>query len=579
MAVAPQPSRRDRLSYVRDRLAGILRPRVSVSEPPAGAVASELDVAVPMRDGVVLRVNVYRPPGDEPVPAIMSAHPYGKDVLPRRGRRGRWRFSPQYRAFRQPQPVAFSSLTGWEAPDPAWWVARGYAVVNCDLRGCGTSDGTGDLLTAKEGEDYHDLIEWAAVQPWCTGKVGLLGVSYLAISQYEAAATRPPHLAAICPWEGFSDPYRDLMRPGGVREDGFVRVWSRGVRKWRLTSDVRAGQVAHELCDEWWQARTPTVERIEAPMLVCASFSDHNLHSHGSFRAFEQAGSRQKWLYTHRGGKWATFYSADALAAQRRFFDHFLKGEDNGQAEQSPVRLEVRSDRDTVVEVRQEQEWPLRATDWTELRLSADGRLIVGGAEPAGASEPGAHERDGHLAEGAVRFETDSGVAIFRRAFAERTELSGPMALRLHVSIEGGDDADLHVRVHKVRDGRAVPFEGSYGYGLDGVTTGWLRISQRELDVERSRPFEPVHTHARRLPLAPGEIAPVEIALMPSATLFEAGDELVLEVHGRWPKPRNPITGQFPAWYERRPAVRCALHCGGERDARLLVPVIRRASG
>jgi uncharacterized protein len=559
VARGPQPSRRDRRTYVLDRLAGIARPRVTVAEPPPGAVVREVDVEVAMRDEVILRVNVHRPPGDEPVPAIMSAHPYGKDALPRRGRRGRWRVSPQYRGFRQPQPVAFSSLTGWEAPDPAWWVARGYAVVNCDLRGCGTSDGTGDLLTVQEGEDYHDLIEWAAAQPWCTGKVGLLGVSYLAISQYGAAATRPPHLAAICPWEGFSDPYRDLMRPGGTREDGFVRVWSRGMRKWRLAGDVRAGQVAHELLDEWWQARTPALERIEAPMLVCASFSDHNLHSHGSFRAFERVGSSQKWLYTHRGGKWATFYSEEALTVQLRFFDRFLRDERNGLDDEPRVRLEVRSDRDTVAEVRAEPEWPLRGTRWTELSLSADGRLVADA---------------GDATAGAIGFDTRSGCATFAWTFSERTELSGPMALRLHVSLADGGDADLHVRVQKLRDGHAIPFEGSYGFGLDGVTTGWLRLSQRELDAERSRPFEPVHAHLRRLPLTAGEVAAVEMALMPSATLFEPGEQLMLEVHGRWPKPRNPLTGQFPAWYERRPRARCTLHCGGDHDARLLVPRI-----
>jgi len=564
VARGPQPSRRDRLTYVLDRLAGIVRPRVTVAESPPGAVLREVDVEVPMRDGVVLRVNLHRPPGDEPLPAIMSAHPYGKDALPRRTRRGRWRVSPQYRGFRQPRPVAFSPLTGWEAPDPAWWVARGYAVVNCDLRGCGTSDGTGDLLTTQEGEDYHDLIEWAAAQPWCTGKVGLLGVSYLAISQYEAAATRPPHLAAICPWEGFSDPYRDLMRPGGTREDGFIRVWSRGMRKWRLAGDVRAGQVAHELCDDWWRERTPRLERIEAPMLVCASFSDHNLHSHGSFRAFEQVGSSQKWLYTHRGGKWATFYSEDALAAQLRFFDRFLEGAENGLDDEPPVRLEVRSDRDTVAEVRHEPEWPLRGTRWTELSLSADGRLVADA---------------GDATAGAVGFDTRSGCATFCWTFPERTELSGPMALRLEVSLQHGGDADLHVRVQKLRGGHAVPFEGSYGYGLDGVTTGWLRLSQRELDAARSRPFEPVHSHRRHLPLAAGEVGPVEIALMPSATLFEVGEQLALEVHGRWPKPRNPLTGQFPAWYERRPRTACTLHCGGDHDARLLVPAIPPARG
>ncbi len=564
-----QPSRRDRLHYLRDRVGRLLRPRVAVYEPPAGAIAIERDVAVPMRDGVALRVNVHRPPGGEPAPAILCAHPYGKDALPRRGRLGRWRVSFQYRAFRQPRAVRFSSLTSWEAPDPAWWVARGYAVVNCDLRGCGTSDGTGDLLTAQEGEDYHDLVEWAAAQPWCSGRVGLLGVSYLAISQYEAAATCPPHLAAICPWEGFSDPYRDLMRPGGIREDGFVRVWSRAVRRWRLATDLRAGQVRHELRDDWWAARTPALERIEAPLLVCASFSDHNLHSHGSFRAFERAGSARKWLYTHRGGKWATFYSEEALAVQLRFFDRFLKEADDAWDDEPPVRLEVRSDRETVVAVRGEQAWPLPATRWTELALSADGRLVE-----AGADGQKTLVGTGPEVAGAVRFDSARGCAAFRAAFARRTELSGPMALRLRVAVEGGDDADLHVQVKKLRGGHAVPFEGSYGYGLDGVATGWLRLSQRELSRERSRPHEPVHAHRRPLPLADGEVAEVEIALMPSATLFEAGEELALEIHGRWPKPRNPLTGQFPAWYERRPGVEVALHCGGEGGARLLVPVV-----
>jgi predicted acyl esterase len=553
-----QPSRRDRLSYLRDRVAGLLRPRVTVEEPPPGSIEIERDVPVPMRDGVRLRVNVHLPPGSGPVPAILCAHPYGKDTLPRRGRSGRWRVSFQYRAFRQPRQVAFSSLTGWEAPDPAWWVERGYAVVNCDLRGCGSSDGTGDLMTAQEHDDYHDVIEWAAAQPWCSGKVGLLGVSYLALSQFGAAATRPPHLAAICPWEGFSDAYRDLMRPGGVREDGFIRVWSRGVRRWRLETDLRAGQLAHPLRDEWWQARTPELGRIEAPLLVCASFSDHNLHSHGSFRAFEQAGSKSKWVYTHRGGKWETFYSEEALATQQRFFDRFLKEVDNGWDELPPVRLEVRSDRDTVAAVRHEQAWPLPGTRWSELALSADGRLVGGEAPIAGR----------------VQVDSRRGCASFVARFEQATELSGPMALRLRVAVEGADDADLHVQVKKLRDGLAVPFEGSYGYGLDGVATGWLRLSQRELDRELSRPFEPVHAHRRSLPLSAGETAEVEIALMPSATRFEPGEELALEIGGSWPKPRNPLMGQFPAWYERRPRVTLALHCGGDGGARLLVPVV-----
>ena len=111
------------------------------------------------------------------MPVLLCAHPYGKDLLPRRiGRRSR--FSFQYRIMRQPTPVSFSTLTGWEAPDPNWWVAQGYAV-----RCAGTSDGVAELLSRQEGEDTYDLIEWAAAQQWSSGKVGMLGVSYLAVSQ------------------------------------------------------------------------------------------------------------------------------------------------------------------------------------------------------------------------------------------------------------------------------------------------------------------------------------------------------------------------------------------------------------
>ena len=187
------------------------------------------DLPVVVRDGITLRVNVVLPSGGGRFPVLMSAHPYGKDNLPqRRGRR--YRVSVQYRLLRQTGRVRFSSLTGWEAPDPAWWAAQGYAVVNCDLRGAGTSEGSASLLSDQEGADVHDLIGWAAAQPWSTGVVGMLGVSYLAISQWKAAALRPPGLKAICPWEGFTDAYRDLLRPGGIREDGFVRLWSRGLR-------------------------------------------------------------------------------------------------------------------------------------------------------------------------------------------------------------------------------------------------------------------------------------------------------------------------------------------------------------
>lgn len=127
-----------------------------------------------------------------------------------------------YRLMRQTLPIHQSAWTGWEAPDPAYWVPRGYVVINADLRGFHRSEGQARLLSQQEGEDYYDLIEWAGQQQWSSGKVGLLGISYLALTQWRAASLQPPSLAAICPWGGFTDPYRDLAYPGGVREDGFV---------------------------------------------------------------------------------------------------------------------------------------------------------------------------------------------------------------------------------------------------------------------------------------------------------------------------------------------------------------------
>ena len=540
--------------YAVRRLPGLLRPPARVHEPPAGTLSVLRDLPVVVRDGATLRVNVFLPAGGGLVPVLLSAHPYGKDNLPRRRRRG-YRVSFQYRVLRQPSTVRFSSLTGWEAPDPAWWTAQGYAVVNCDLRGAGTSEGSAGLLSDQEGEDVHDLIEWAAAQPWSSGAVGLLGVSYLAISQWKAAALRPPSLKAICPWEGFTDAYRDLMRPGGIREDGFMRIWSQVLRRVRQRYRLVDEQRRRPLRDAWWRGLVPALEQITVPALICGSFSDNNLHSRGSFRGWEGVSSSDRFLYTHRGGKWATFYAPEARAAQLRFFDRYLRGRDVPAP--PPVRLEVRERRDLVAGVREEERWPLDRTEWRPLYLTAAGLATA----PSSAG-------------GQITFGMRSRGACWEWTLPADTELTGPMALRLWVEARDADDVDLYVGVEKWRGRRYVPFEGSYGFGRDRVTTGWLKASLRALDEQRSRPFDPVPTFDHRQPLAPGEVAPVDIALGPSATRFRAGETLRLVVAGRWLWPRNPFTGQFPTAYQRGPSGRCTLHWGPDRQARLLIPVI-----
>jgi uncharacterized protein len=433
-------------------------------------------------------------------------------------------------------------------------------VVNCDLRGAGTSDGSASVLSDQEGEDVHDLIEWAAAQPWSTGAVGLLGVSYLAISQWKAAALRPPSLRAISPWEGFTDVYRDLCYPGGIREDGFTRMWSVGLRKVRQRYKLTDEQRRRPLRDEWWRRLVPALAGIDVPALICGSFSDNNLHGRGSFRGWQHISSADRFLYTHRGGKWATFYATEARAAQLRFFDRYLRGRDVPPPPR--VRLEVRERRNVIASVRDEDGWPLDRTAWTPLYLTASGLA----AEPPTTA-------------GRIGFGLRTQGACWEWTVPADTELTGPMALRLWVEVSGADDVDLFAGVEKWRGHRYVPFEGSYGFGRDRITTGWLKASLRALDEAASRPHEPVPACTARQPLAPGQVVQADLALGPSATLFRAGETLRLVVAGRWLWPRNPLTGQFPAAYQRGPAGRgtdpiCTVHWGPGRQARLLVPVI-----
>jgi len=415
---------------------------------------------------------------------LLSAHPYGKDNLPKRTKLG-WSFSSQYRIMRQLVPVAFSSETGWEAPDPAWWVQQGYAVINADVCGAGKSDGAGNVMSDKEGEDVCDLIEWAGAQPWSNGNVGMLGVSYLAMSQYKAAALQPPSLKAIAPWEGFTDAYRDLFTPGGIVENGFSRIWQAGVKRgMRTTEDFGKQRKLHPLRGAWWQSLVPDLEKIEVPMLICASFSDNNLHTRGSFRAFERVSSTDKFAYIHRGGKWATFYSDPARQAQLDFFDRYLKGLDIPKP--PPVRLEVRERRNVIAEVRAEQEWPLARTEWRDLYLGAEGAL----SEMAPQSQ------------GSVTFDIRHAAAAFTFHIQNDLELTGPMSLRLWISVEGANDVSLFVGVEKWSGARYVPFEGSYGFGRNRVATGWQRAVLARTGC-RGVHAKPARTHLPQFAAAP----------------------------------------------------------------------------
>src|ERR1022692_4048207 len=191
---------------------------------PAVPMIVQRDLPVPMDDGLVLRADVFRPDGPGPFPVIMSLGPYGKG-LP---------FSSEWFAARwerllagHPEITDGSSCVhmNWETVDPERWIPHGYAVVRVDSRGAGRSPGLLDLLSAREIRDFYLAIEWAGPRSWSNGRIGLAGIASSPINRWLGAASRPPHLAAILPWEGASDHYRDMSYHGGILSNGFFERW------------------------------------------------------------------------------------------------------------------------------------------------------------------------------------------------------------------------------------------------------------------------------------------------------------------------------------------------------------------
>jgi len=559
----------------------LFKPQCELTEPDPD-ILCEYDVRIPMSEGFSVTANIYRSKKaaeeGEQVPVVMCAHPYNNHLTPALKKTPLNGAPQQYRLIPQAGKPSFSTQTSWESPDPNFWIPAGYAVVNMNLPGYTNSDGPPTAFSEHQGKCYYEAIEWIAKQSWCTGKVGLNGVSFLAISQYHVAACQayggpPPSLCCISPWEGLTDPYRDIFAFGGLSEIGFPAFWWATEVKPAINGTQEDFEEAeeciptdylkhHPLYDDFWKAKAAKLEEITVPMLVCASFSDHGLHTMGSFRAFIKAKSEHKWVYTHRTGKWDSYYSPDVQEMTRSFMDCFLKGDrSNGFLDTPRVRLEVRSSLKEIHDVRYENEWPIARTEYAKLYLTEQQFLSL--------------ERPQSQVESA--YPAKKGKVEFVHTFTEATELSGYMKLRMWVEArpgsanqEASDDMALFVAVNKLdQDGNPVHFYGSVGNTKDMVTRGYCRVSYRELDPVESTDWHPVQKGARKQNLKLGEIVPVDIALYPSSTFFEAGESMRLIVASSEIIASPPYIKD--ASFNRGTHV---IHYGGEYDSYVLVPKV-----
>lgn len=528
-------------------------------------IVFEKDMPVTLRDGVTIHVDVFRPVGEEKVPVLVAWSPYGK---------GQGTSASVMGVFGLVglDNGVVSGLEKFEGPDPAYWCAQGYAIANPDIRGVVDSEGDSVLWDRQEGRDCYDLIEWLAEQEWCSGKVGMSGTSYLAVSQWFTAAEQPPHLAAINPWEGVSDVYRDLVLRGGMPDTGFAATLQNG-SFWgkNQKEDILAEAEAFPLMTELWGNKIPDFDRITVPAYVVASYSN-TLHTAGTFRAWRRMASEQKWLRIHNGQEWPDYYDPENVEDLRRFFDHFLKGADNGWEQTPPVRY-------SLLDLAGGDQVAVAAETFPPANVASTKYFLDGRTRALIPTRP----EQGATATYAVEAITD--LVSFITRFDQETVMVGYPKAHLWVEARGADDMDLFILVQKLdefgtplqqftapnqsamihdvteRGGSILRYKGS---------DGRLRVSMRNLDEELSTPDIPAHSFDRVEKLAPEQIVEVEIDLLPIGLVFHPGEQLRFVISSR-----SLLGPMMPGAQEYVPANSGihVIHTGGDHASYLQLPI------
>lgn len=501
--------------------------------------------AIEMDDGHVVRADIFRPIDDGNYPVILTYGIYAKGVSYQEGYAHQW--TKMVEDFPEILEGSTNKYQNWEVTDPERWVPHGYVVIRCDSRGAGWTPGFMSPNSPREIQDIYHCIEWAGVQEWSNGKVGMLGISYYARNQWRTAGLKPPHLAAIIPWEGGADTYRDSGYHGGIISQ-FQQAWAKhqvvniqygrgeNARINPNTGESVAGPVTlsddelaanredayeeskkHPFFDDWHRARSADFSKVTLPLLSCANWGGQGIHPRGNFNGFIESASEQKWLEVHGNSHWSLFSSDYGLALQKRFFDHFLKGEDNDWDKTPRVMLNVRHPGEKFV-YREENEWPLARTKWTKFYLDVNDQTL--NTAPPGAKTERTYQTMG------------DGVDFSLPPQEQDFEITGPMAAKLFISSKTAD-ADLFLVVRLFEPGgREVTFMGSTDPNTP-IANGWLRASHRRLDPERTTPYRPFHPHDRAEPLTPGEIYECDVEIVASSIVVPAGWRLCLSVRGK----------------------------------------------
>jgi predicted acyl esterase len=552
----------------------------------AAGIKKLTDVAIPTRDGSYLLADVFQPLAAGEYPAILRLSIYGKewgsgsvrnaDERARRDRQEDTWFENKPRGLGPMFRVAENAVSA-NAMD---WVPRGYVLVRADNRGVGRTPGILHPFSAQEVDDYEDAIAWCASQSWSSGDVGLYGASYAATNQWNVAVRRPPALRAMIPFASDTDAYRELAYPGGIFNEGYRTWWWNSMvtapQPGSAAVDFIGGLQAHPFDDESYYGpegegpRSPDLEQIEIPFLTAVSQTGV-LHGRAGFEVFTRSRAPYKQLLMVDGTYFAYMY-IDCLEQQFRFFDRFLKGEQDATDGQPAVRYIMRTGRGEF-EWREADTWPIPAErrDW---ELTADGRISPNSAGDSGSFSYSA-EIDADAPLGG------SGVSFLSEPLLHDLEIAGHITATLWMG-SSSPDLDVFVSLRAIGpDGEEILYPTKVR-SLDApITWGCLKASQRVTDPARSTPDRPWHTHRRvdRQPLTgPEDVVELRVELLPATAHIAAGGRLRLDV--------APVEGQggfigadgrqARRAYDRKyhdGAVN-TIYVGSGRPSRLTLPVV-----
>jgi predicted acyl esterase len=429
-------------------------------------------------------------------------------------------FSPYTRQLqRESTPIGQN-----EAGISEFWVPRGYAHVIVDVRGANGSEGSWDHWGPEEQKDFADIIEWVAEQSWCNGKVGMMGCSYFGMTQNLAAEQQPPSLKAIFPYDAATDMYRDVYFSGGIPCDGFARVWFMYVTVLNFRSGRNPNTAAMTKHFEtilgmkypldgpyyWERSAWQKLDKIQIPAYFGCTWAVYHLHLKGSFDA---------WLGTHNITKRMLIgpapmparpfgaYHMEAL----RWYDHFLKGMDTRVLEGAPIHLWIEGE-DIW---RDEHEWPLARTEWTEFSLGgAVGKGTLTDTPPPDGEQTLSYDSSSEQwIWGQPRW-------VYRSEPLDKPlEITGPIQLNLVMASTAEDTDWIATLQDEAPDG-----------SIRELTRGWLRSSHRAIDPERSRPNQPWHPHDRVELLKSNKPEELAIPVVATANLFAQGHRIRLEL-------------------------------------------------